>query len=408
MDAIALVSRCFWTAKNWGEVMVASDTSKNHKEFEHYVLRTYYLPDINSPQELTDIVNALRTLFEIRFVQAAPANNSITVRGPAPVVEAATRFLQSLWSGKPQVMIDLEVFAVNHQMMRNMGVSLPLQFSAFNIPEAALAALSNTNIQQLISQLITSGGLNSANAASSIAALIAQIQQQQNSLFQNPVATFGGGKTLTGVGIPPTTLNFSYSDSRVTSLEKLSLHAAQGNAATFRVGTRYPVMNASYSNAVNIPSQIASLLGPTGAGLGQSNALLAYPSFSYEDLGITLKAKPAIHGANDVTLDLELEMRALAGGSVNGVPILSNQSYKGIVTVMDGESAVIAGEITQSEMQSLQGIPGIHNLPVLGTLTSNRTKQTDDEELLLVITPHIMSMGAARSGPSIAVPNNSQ
>jgi Flp pilus assembly secretin CpaC len=207
-----------------------------------------------------------------------------------------------------------------------------------------------------------------------------------------------------GVGIPPTTINFSLTDSRITSLEKVSLHAAQGNAATFRLGTRFPVLNASYSSAINIPSQIASLLGPTGTGLSQSNALLAYPSFSYEDLGVTLKAKPAIHGENDVTLDLELEIRALAGGYVNGVPIISNQSYKGIVEVTNGEAAVIAGEISQSEMASLQGIPGIHNLPVLGALTSNRTKQEEEDELLLVITPHIISAGPERNGPSIPVP----
>src|SRR3979490_2119194 len=145
-------------------------------------------------------MNSLRTLFEFKFASLNTASSTIRLRGPRAALEAATRFLGQLNSPRPEVMLDLKVFQVSHTYMRNIGIHVPNQFKLFNIPASALAALGGQNIQDPINQLIASGGINQAGNQT-IAALLAQLQGQQNSIFSQPLATFAGG--LTPMGLSP-------------------------------------------------------------------------------------------------------------------------------------------------------------------------------------------------------------
>jgi Flp pilus assembly secretin CpaC len=106
-------------------------------------------------------------------------------------------------------------------------------------------------------------------------------------------------------------------------------------------------------------------------------------------LGLSLKAKPSVHGNGDVSMALELQVRSLTGQSANGVPVLSNQEYKGSIRLRDGEPAVVAGEITTNDQRSMSGIPGIAAIPGLNWAATDNTRMKEDDELLIVITPHV-------------------
>jgi len=88
-------------------------------------------------------------------------------------------------------------------------------------------------------------------------------------------------------------------------------------------------------------------------------------------------------------------LRALAGASLNGVPVIGNREYKGSITLMDGEPAIVAGQVTHTEALAMSGIPGMGFVPGVNKITTSNSKQVEDDELLLVITPHITarSMG---------------
>jgi Flp pilus assembly secretin CpaC len=86
---------------------------------------------------------------------------------------------------------------------------------------------------------------------------------------------------------------------------------------------------------------------------------------------------------------LELQVRSLTGQSANGVPVLSNQEYKGSIRLRDGEPAVVAGEITTNDQRSMSGIPGIAAIPGLNWAATDNTRMKEDDELLIVITPHV-------------------
>ncbi len=379
------VSKTMWAALDRHQLLIAADNLENHRQFDRMSLRTFILPPHSTPQEATDLVTTMRNMFDLRFINSGQTADTLEVRGPQPILEACSELLEQLSNERPQVMLDVRVYQISHQLTRNIGLHIPDTFNMYNIPAAALAGLAGLggqNIQQLINQLIASGGINQAGS-SALSGLLAQLGGQQNSIFSQPLATFGGGLTFMGLSLDQFAAALSVNESWVRSLENMNMRASQGNDATFHLGERYPIMNASYAPIFNSP-QISQVLG-------NQSYLAPFPSVSYEDLGLNVKAKPVIHGDGSVSLDLELQVRSLTGQSSDGIPVISNREYKGSINLKDGEPAVVAGEVSQTDTLSMSGIPGLGFLPGLNQAMVNNTKQSNSDELMIVITPHVLA-----------------
>lgn len=376
------VSKTMWAALDTKQFFVAADNSQNHKQYDRMVLRTFILPPTSTTQETTDLVLAMRNMFDLRFINSGQIANTVELRGPAPAVDACAQLLQQLMNGRPQIMLDVRVIQIDHQMTRNIGLHVPNTFTMFNIPAAALVGLAGQNIQQLINQLISSGGINQVGATG-LSGLLSQLTGQQSSIFNQPLATFGGGLTFMGLSLDQLAATLSLNESWVRSLENMSMRAAQGTDATFHLGSKYPILNASYAPIFNSP-QISKVLG-------NQSYIPPFPSVSYEDLGLNVKVKPTIHGDGTVTLQLELQVRSLTGQSDNGVPVISNREYKGSIRVKDGEPTFVAGEISRTDTLSMSGIPGLGAIPGLNQAMVNNSKQENEDELMIAITPHVVS-----------------
>jgi len=324
----------------------------------------------------------MRQIFDLRYLSSGQTANTVEVRGPQRSVEACARLLEELTNPKPQVMIDVRVYQISHMLTRNIGLHIPYTFNLYNIPAVALAGLGGQNIQDLINQLIASGGINQAGSTS-LAGLLSQLTGQQNSIFSQPLATFGGGLTFMGLSLDQLSAQLSLNESWVQTLDDVSLRAGQGKDATLHLGQRYPILNASYSPIYNSP-QISQVLG-------NQSYIPPVPSVSYEDLGLNLKATPTVNGNGTVAMKLELQVRSLTGQSDNGVPVISNREYKASVNLQDGEPAFVAGMISDTDMRSMSGLPGMGFIPGLNMVMTTNTRQEDYDELMIAITPHVLS-----------------
>jgi general secretion pathway protein D len=386
------VTKSFAVALDEKVLFACADAPDNHRLFDRMGLRTFYIPGTGAAQELNELMNSLRTLFEFKFTTLSAASSTITIRGPQALLQAATQLLGQLDSEKPEVMLDLKVFQVSHIYAHNIGLHVPDQFNLFNIPVAALAALGGQNIQSLINQLISSGGINQAGNQS-ISALLAQLQGQQNSIFSQPLATFGGGLTFMGLSLDHLAAALSMNESSVRSLDHVTLRATQEKEATFKLGSRYPILNASFAPVFN-NAAISQVIG------NQSFAA-PFPSVNYEDIGLTLKAKPLVHNNSDIALELEVQFRTLGTINTNGIPDILNREYKGGILLKEGQPAVVAGMITTSDQRSLSGLPAFSRIPGLGLLTSQSTKQEENDELLILITPYVVRSPERTEAPEI-------
>jgi len=384
LQAASQVTKSFWIALSPTQAYFLEDSIENRRRFSRLGLQTFYLPELTD-QQLSEMTNSLRVLLNLRFISVNKDASTISIRAEAPLLAAADELLKSLTTGQPEVLLDLRVYAVSSTFARSLGTALPTQFTIFNINPSLVAGLGQ-NAQNLINQLIASGGINQANSQA-ISALLGQLQNSSSSsILSQPFATFGGGLTLFGLsglgqGITPT---FSLNESDIRSLEHVTLRASHNNPAVMKIGERYPIVNATFAPIYNTAS-IASVIG-------NQSYIAPFPSFNFEDLGVNLKATPWIHGNQDVTLKIELQIRALGATNVNGIPIINNREYTGEITAKNGESSVVTGLIDADDSRSITGYPFLGQVPGLTYASSVHNKNVTQDELLVVITPHILRL----------------
>jgi general secretion pathway protein D len=387
------ITKTMWSALDTHQVLIAADNAENHRQFDRMSLAVFALPPHADAKEATEIVNTMRTLFDLRFINAGTTTDRIEVRAPGPVLNACRQLLAQFDTQRPQVMLDVNVYDISHDLTRNIGVHIPQTFNLYNIPAAALLGLtSGQNIQQLINQLVSSGGINQAGNTS-IAGLLSQLLGQNSGIFSQPLATFGGGLTFSGLSLDQFTAALSVNESWSRSLSHVNMRGSQSNKTSFHLGERYPILNASFSPIFNSP-QIAQVIG-------NQSFQAPFPSVSYEDLGLNIEMTPTVQGDSSITLALKLQVRSLTGQSANGVPVISNQEYDGSISVKDGEPATVAGQLSLSDTLSMTGIPGLGLLPGLSQIMVNNTKQSEVDELLIVIVPHVLAQTFRTSSSEI-------
>jgi general secretion pathway protein D len=121
----------------------------------------------------------------------------------------------------------------------------------------------------------------------------------------------------------------------------------------------------------------------------QSAANEVIPQVQYQDIGLTLDVTPRIENAHSISLKFDLKLTALAGSSLNSLPLLNNREYQAITSVNVGESAVLVSALSRQESDALTGIPGLGDIPGFEAATNTNTN-FDYSELAIVITPHLV------------------
>ncbi len=137
-------------------------------------------------------------------------------------------------------------------------------------------------------------------------------------------------------------------------------------------------------NEINFSNSASSLLSNSSSG--------AYPSIQYMDIGLKIKATPRVHPDGDVTLKLDIEISSLTDLSNNGNPVINNDSVEQTVRVKENETATLAGILEPQVTSAINGTPGLADLPVIGWLGKNQNTQTQDTELLIMITPRMIEL----------------
>ena len=129
------------------------------------------------------------------------------------------------------------------------------------------------------------------------------------------------------------------------------------------------------------------LVSPASLVVGASNGQTPYPGSEYVDIGLKIKATPFVHPDNEVTLQLEYELKALTGNNNDGIPIISNESVTQTIRLKEGETSIVSGLVDRQLTKTITGIPGLANIPYAGYLFGAHTDSFTNNELLILITP---------------------
>ena len=166
------------------------------------------------------------------------------------------------------------------------------------------------------------------------------------------------------------------------SLAEPNLVAESGKEASFLAGGEFPV--------------------PVAQGSGANLAI----SVQYKEFGVRLNFTPVIHG-DRVHLKVRPEVSTLDfanGVLLNGfrIPALSTRRTETELELQDGQTFAIAGLLNNSLNSTLQKIPGIGDIPILGLLFKSKAANKEQTELVVMITPQILPRNSA--GVTTALP----
>jgi len=320
--------------------LVAKDTTQKRRDLEPHVAMAVDLPEPTTVQDLTGLITAVQQSMGIQKVSWDTQKNVVVLRDAISKVLPARMLLEDLLYPRAQVVVELEFIELGASEVLTYGFAIPSSF-----PVVAL----------------TKSLGNSPSIPKGIARL----------------ALVGGGKTLLGIGIADATLVANMSRSSGRRLLRTELRSIDSQPATFHVGDRYPVMTSGY-------------YGPTS--FQGDDAYTPPPSFTFEDLGLSVKVTPRVHGMESITLDLETEFRLLSGESFNGVPVISNRQLKATTRLKTGEWAVVAGLMDSSEARRISGMAGLSSVPVLGPLLSQRERTRSSSEVLVIMRPRLVTL----------------
>lgn len=163
-------------------------------------------------------------------------------------------------------------------------------------------------------------------------------------------------------------------DGLVRTLAEPNLTAVSGETAKFLAGGEYPV----------------PVVDTTGA-----------LSVTYKEFGVGLSFTPMVMSEGRISLKIETEVSELSNsGAVTlsniSIPALKKRQAKSTVELPSGGSLALAGLISDNVKQNIDGLPGLKDLPVLGTLFRSRDFIKEETELVVIVTPYLVRPSARR------------
>jgi Flp pilus assembly secretin CpaC len=402
---VGLITNSFYVPLDAHHVLAARDNRENRLEFTPLQFETVYLPGLSST-ELTDVVNLAKNVFNVQQAVAESTSGTITLHASQSALNAFNATMRELLDGRNQVMLEVRLIQIAHTSAHSTGVLPPQSMSAFSVYSEEQSIL-NAN-QSLVQQIISSGLAAPGDTLAILGILLAS-GQVSNALFTGGFALFGGGLTQSALAPGKATLNLNLNSSDSRELDQMELRLGDGEDATIKTGTKYPIQTSSFSS---LAASAPTIPGLTGAGSSSSlSSLLAsyggtvpnVPQVQYQDLGLTLKATPKVLRDGNVALKIDMKIDALSGTTINGNPVLNNRAWTGVVTLKQGEAVEVVSEMDKSETRAVSGIAGLSEIPGMNNMTGVDT-QKNYATLLIIMTPHVIrGTQAAGHSPMLRV-----
>lgn len=298
------------------------------------------------------IQDTLKNFFPQEDIQAKTVKNNIVLSGTVSsasvsnqVRDLASRFLSS----RNQTIVDLMSVKGEQQVMLKV-----------KIVEAQRSALRELGIETSVGNDVSSltGGSGFLT----------------NDIGRTATTPFGAGSLLLGGdkrwGPLQMTLRGLETKGLVNTLAEPNLTAISGETAGFLAGGEYPV--------------------PTGRD-SDGNVTIEFKQF-----GVSLNFTPTVLSSKRIALHMSTEVSEK--DSTNGVT-LSNVEIDGLrvrraqttIELGSGNTIMIAGLIKSDTLDSMNGMPGVQSIPILGDLFKSKSFQRNESELLIMVTPYLVN-----------------
>lgn len=330
--------------------------------------------EISIGRDVGELSRILRTAMPHSAVQAQTVDDTIILTGSVDSAEDAQRgadiaqgFARHL-NGKDGIVVNSLTIRGRDQVMLKVTISEMRRDIAkqLGVTSSTWGALTQYNPFGI-------NGTLAVNSAQAVAPVAGQAVSPSSIISSNNLPF----TTTSGLGLTPSnnlnaTLQAFERYGVTRTLAEPTVTAVSGESAKFTVGGQFP-----YSSGLTCLSGVCT----TGA--------------VFKDYGITLNFEPVVlsegrillHLATEVA-DIDYQNTVIIGGSPT--PGIITRRNETTIELPSGGSIASAGLIQQRSRQVINGLPGLLNIPILGTLFRSRDYQRNETELVIIITPIIV------------------
>jgi general secretion pathway protein D len=332
LSTVAAATRTFFRVTAPQTVVIVPDTPTKRREYEEEIVRTFYL----SNADLKETLDLLRVVLDARRVSPITANNAIAIKDTPERVAAAARLITAIDKARPEIIVDVELLEIDRTRMLEYGLQVASPGSPGINGSVTVAADAN--------QTLTLETLKNLSA-----------------------------KDILLTNLPGLYYRLLKSDSNTRTLANPQLRSSEGITASAKFGDQIPIPVTTFSPIATggVPQQPVT-------------------SYNYQNVGVNIDITPRTHHDADITLQLNIAVTAVSGTGFGGLPTLANREIKNQIRLRDGETSMLAGLIRDDERKSLDGIPGLSDLPWAGKFFAHSTKSTNQTDIVLTLTPHIV------------------
>jgi type II secretory pathway component GspD/PulD (secretin) len=121
-----------------------------------------------------------------------------------------------------------------------------------------------------------------------------------------------------------------------------------------------------------------------------NTSVLAGSNVQFVDIGVKLRLTPIIGPDGSVTAELHPEYSELAGFTASGYPIIANRKIDSTLRVHSGQTIVLGGLLRETSNETIQELPWLSQIPILGKVFSNKQTAHERDEIVFLITPRII------------------
>src|ERR1700722_14075164 len=166
LDAVSLESKAFWKPITPSVIFVAPDQPQKRKDVEDEEVKTFYLANTLTPQDLTEVVNGLRQLLDLHRVQQVNAQNAIVIRDTPDKLALAAKIISDIDRAKPEVLIHVQVLTASVNRLRDLGVLPGQSISVAFSPRSAFQPGSTTSTTATTSTTTTTSTTSTTTSSS--------------------------------------------------------------------------------------------------------------------------------------------------------------------------------------------------------------------------------------------------
>ncbi len=320
---------------------------------------------------------------EVQITAYKPTNSLVVVAAPRDFL-ALENVIDQLDRPRRQVYVEAIIMEIGLDTNRSLGLGFTAGYGqdfAGVIPESAVADGLIEDTRGLVIGRSNYSGLDAAAGSAGVLGLL------------GPSITIPG----TSISLPAFALllQATQTDNSVNILSTPAILTMDNEEAEIIVGERVPFLSGVSSGAGNLAgllggdanSAAASAIGSLTGGLSG----LVSP-IEYEDVGITLRITPQVNESDFVRLEVDQEVSDIkgAGGLGAGAPIRTKRNIKTVVLVKDQSTIVIGGLIRDVENETVNKVPFLGDIPLVGILFKNTSTIKTKQNLVLMLTPYVI------------------